>query len=161
MADHPTYLDVLRNLLLENVAALATTDQEGHPQVSMVPFAIDSEAGELIVHVSTLASHTTNLKSHPVAAVLVMQAEQDNTNVHALPRVSIQVESRFVERNTALYELTKSLYIAKLTDMAFMTEFADFSLVRLTPHSVRLIAGFGAAKTLQLEQWRQAMVQAC
>ncbi|WP_296510899.1 pyridoxamine 5'-phosphate oxidase family protein [Rhodoferax sp.] len=162
MADHPTYLDVLRNLLLlEKVATLATTDREGHLQVSMVPFAMDSHAGDMIVHVSTLASHTTNLQSHSVAAVLVMQADQLNTNVHALPRVSIQVESRFVERHTALYELTKSLYLAKFADMAFMTEFADFSFVRLTPHTVRLVSGFGAAKTLQLEQWQQAMAQAC
>lgn len=154
MTEHAPYLTVLQSLLFQQrVAALGTLDEHGHPQVSMVPFALDRETGHLVIHVSTLSTHTANLRKQAAAGLMVMQPEQVDTGVHALPRVSLQMEASFVDRDAALYEQTKEIYITRFPDMAFMTDFADFTLVRLAPRSVRLISGFGAARKIELTQW--------
>ena len=45
----------LRQLVVSRrTAALGTVSDEGHAFVSMVPYAIDRDAGELILHVSGL-----------------------------------------------------------------------------------------------------------
>lgn len=158
MTEHASYQTVLQDLLfLQRVAALGTVDEDGHPQVSMVPFALDRDTGHLVIHVSTLSTHTANLKKQASAGLMVMQPEQAGTGVHALPRVSLQMEASFVDRDAALYERTKEAYTTRFPDMAFMTDFADFSLVRLVPRSVRLISGFGAARKIELAQWMGAV----
>ena len=154
MTEQAPYQTVLQNLLFQQrVAALGTVDEHADLQVSMVPFALDRDTGYLLIHVSTLSTHTANLRKQAFAGLMVMQPEQAGTGVHALPRVSLQVEARFVDRDAALYEKTKEIYTSRFPDMAFMTDFADFSLVRLVPRSVRLISGFGAARKIELAQW--------
>jgi len=158
MTEQAPYQTVLQNLLFQQrVAALGTVDEHGDPQVSMVPFALDRETGNLVIHVSTLSTHTANLRKQASAGLMVMQPEQAGTGVHALPRVSLQVEASFVDRDTALCGQTKEIYTTRFPDMAFMTDFADFSLVRLVPRSVRLISGFGAARKIELSQWMGAV----
>jgi Pyridoxamine 5'-phosphate oxidase len=77
-------------LCTQRVAALGTSNPDGTPFVSMVPFAIDASARTLVIHVSSLAPHTRNLQSTPAVSILVMEPEVPGAPVHALPRVTLE-----------------------------------------------------------------------
>ncbi|HEY8908532.1 MAG TPA: pyridoxamine 5'-phosphate oxidase family protein, partial [Rhodoferax sp.] len=67
MTHEPRLTRALRELLsTRRVAALGTLDdhQNAQPFVSMVPFALLSTEGCLVIHVSGLAAHTRNLIAH-------------------------------------------------------------------------------------------------
>jgi len=161
MSAVPSQHQVLSALLKnQRVASLATSDAEGNPQVSMVPFAIDRSDGDIFIHISDLSSHTASLKLRSAAGLMMMQSEAAGEPVHGLPRVSLQVRASFVVRGTDAYEHVKNSYVQRFPDMAFMTDFQDFSMVRLTPVAIRLVAGFGAASTLDAARWMSAIKEA-
>ena len=135
-------------LSAQRVASLATIDDEGLPHVSMVPFALLRAHGNLLIHISSLSPHFGFLKSRPQASLLIMKAEVAGEEVHALPRVSIQVATEFVGRESAHYEAARAAYVDRFPEAGFMTGLGDFAFVMITPLSGRVIAGFGAAKKI-------------
>jgi len=58
------------------------------PAVSFVPYAIDSTAQVLVLHVSALAAHTRNLRQSPAVSLLITAPEDAAQPVHALERVA-------------------------------------------------------------------------
>ena len=80
----------LRQLLHERSEAALGTVHAGAPYVSMVPYAIASDVSRLVIHVSSLSSHTKHMRTDPRVSLLVMQEEGGGTSALALPRVSIQ-----------------------------------------------------------------------
>ncbi|MFP5323479.1 MAG: pyridoxamine 5'-phosphate oxidase family protein [Gammaproteobacteria bacterium] len=95
MGEHSLTRALRQLVVSRRTAALGTVSDEGHTFVSMVPYAIDRDAGELILHVSGLAAHTGYLQARPRATLLVTDAERADEPVHALPRVSLEVEASF------------------------------------------------------------------
>ena len=98
---HESRLDrLLRQLLWgRRTAALATLQTLPGaesvpfttPAVSFVPYAIDSTAQVLVLHVSALAAHTRNLRQSPAVSLLITAPEDAAQPVHALERVAIQL----------------------------------------------------------------------
>lgn len=146
----------LRRLLdTQTVAALGTL-HHGEPAVSMVPFALNAGAGELLIHVSTLATHTRDLQQHPRVGLLVVAEAQADVPPQARPRLSLQCEADMLARDAASYGTARAIYLARFPDAAITFELADFSIVALRPVSVRLVAGFARAHSLvgdALERW--------
>ncbi len=139
------------------MAALATLHR-GEPAVSMVPFVRGAD-GELLIHVSALATHTRDLQEHPRASLLVMAEAGTDKPPQALPRVSLQVEARMLPREGPEYAAAKLAYLARFPDSAVTFELGDFAIVVLTPVSARLVAGFGRAHSLvadRLAAWLRA-----
>lgn len=138
----------LRRLLgTQTVAALATL-HKGEPAVSMVPFALDAGTGELLIHVSALATHTRDLQARPRVGLLVTAEAQHGVPPQARPRVSLQCEATLLAREGSAYEAAKAVYLARFADAAVTFELADFSIVTLRPVSARLVAGFARAHSL-------------
>lgn len=135
-------------------AALATLDALGHPAVSMVPFALDAERAELILLVSHLAAHTAQLQARPRAALLVTDREDRADSVHALARVSLDVEASWPEPDSALAAQAASVYLARHPAAEMLTQLPDFRWVRLHLLQARHIAGFGAARSLDGDRVR-------
>jgi putative heme iron utilization protein len=135
---------MLRRLLDERPVASLGTLHRGEPAVSMVPIVRLPGPWALGIHVSTLSPHTRDLQDHPRASLMVM-AEPGDDPPQALPRVTLQVEARFLPRDAAEYAAGRSAYLARFPQAAVTFELADFSLVRLEPVSARLVAGFGRA----------------
>lgn len=122
----------------------------------MVPFVLPPGHGELLIHVSALATHTRDLQEHPRASLLVMAEADGTTAPQALPRVALQVHTRALPRDGGEYEYAKAAYLARFPDSAVTFELADFSIVALAPLSARLVAGFGRAHGLAgdaLREW--------
>ncbi len=139
---------LLRRLLdTRPVAALATLHR-GDPAVSMVPFALRDGGGELLIHVSALATHTRDLQEHPRVSLMVMAEADAQTPPQALPRITLQAEARVLPREGNEYESARAAYLARFPDSAVTFGLADFSLVALEPVSARLVAGFGRAHSL-------------
>jgi putative heme iron utilization protein len=142
----------LRDMLhTQRVASLGTLNTEGGPFVSMVPFAIEPEAGCLVIHVSLLAPHTRNLLSNPAVSVMVMQAEVAGEPVHALPRVSMDGTAARLQPQSMDWLAARDAYLARFPDAEPMTHLGDFNFVVIHLTAARQVAGFGTARPLEAE----------
>lgn len=147
---HESRLDTaLRTLLGQcRVAALGTQDADGLPSVSMVPFAVEPTQGWLVLHVSGLAAHTGHLQRQPLASLLVMQAEDPQAPVHALPRVTLAVRAHTPEPTSPDHRACLVAYLARFPEAEPMTALPDFRVVALELLGARQVAGFGAARSV-------------
>lgn len=158
MAHEPRLTTALRELLTrQRVAALGTLDEQGAPFVSMVPYALLPAAGELIIHISGLAPHTRNLERQPRAALMVCEAEVAGEPVHALARVSLDVNALPCPSGSAENVAARTAYLARFPEAEPMTALGDFRFVRLQPAGARQVAGFGAARRLDAAELRAAI----
>ena len=152
----------LRALLLGDappVAALATLHR-GEPATSMVPYALMPDSGDILLHISRLATHTQDLENDPRASLLVIAPPTAADTPLALPRVSLQGEARRCPIDDPDHETARAAYLGRLPDAEPLFDFADFSLWRLRPRFLRLVAGFGRAHTVQAEDYRRWVAQA-
>lgn len=157
MAHEARLTTALRELLAtQRVAALGTLGEDGAPFVSMVPFAVDPQDRSLVIHISGLAAHTRNLQRTPRASLLVCQAEVAGEPVHALPRVTLDVQAREAA-DTADAQACRAAYLARFPEAEPMTALGDFRFVRLQALAARQVAGFGAARSIEAAELLQAL----
>lgn len=145
---NPDYARILRELLREQQIASLGTLHNGQPFVSMVPFAILPEGRRLVIHVSTLASHTKDMLLNPDVSLLVTAPSTPDIPAQALARATIQGKAAPCPDSGQDYAEAKATYLAKFPTSAQMFGFADFSLFTIVPISIRLVGGFAQAKTL-------------
>lgn len=142
----PDELHLLRTLLYRQPVAALATLHKGEPAVSMVPFAVWPQRQVLLLHVSSLSTHTQDMQRHPTVSLLVTGQEAESPL--ALPRVSLTGQARSLERESAEHVSARSIYLAKLPEAEPLFAFGDFSLVAIAPTSLRFVAGFGRAMAL-------------
>ncbi len=153
MTHEPRLSTALRHLLdTHRVGALGTLGEDGRPFVSMVPFAIDTATGTLVIHVSGLAPHARNLERNPHVSLLVVQAEVAGEPVHALPRVTLDGLAQLPERDSAEWKAARTAYLARFPEAEPMTQLGDFSFVLVALSGARQVAGFGAARSVDAER---------
>jgi putative heme iron utilization protein len=140
------------------MAALGTLASEGTPFVSMVPFAVERRLGCLVIHVSALASHTRNLQACECVSLLVCASEQPNEPVHDLHRVTLEGQALVLERESSKWMTCKTAYLERFPDVAFMTEFADFTFVAVDITAARHVSGFGAARSVDQDELRLVLM---
>jgi putative heme iron utilization protein len=151
----------LRALLASHrVGALGTLDADGHPFVSMVPFAIDGDSGTLVIHVSALAPHTRNLQASPKVSLMVMQAEVAGAPVHALPRVTLDGTAAVLPAGSPIWQSARRAYLQRFPEAEPMTGLGDFMFVDIDVERARQVAGFGAARALDADAIEQLLVNA-
>ena len=144
----------------QRVAALSTISEDGNPCVSMVPYAMEPSLGCLVIHVSGLAAHTGNLQARPNVSLLVMQAEVQGESVHDLPRVTLDGVARTLEAGTPAWETCQTAYVKRFSEAQFMTQLGDFRFVAIELNGARQVAGFGAARSIDEDEVRRALVPA-
>lgn len=151
----------LRELLhARRTAALGTRDEQGEVFVSMVPYAIDPQSGELVLHVSGLAAHSGNMRRSSRVSLLVCAAEAEGEPVHALPRVTLDAQALFAEPGGPDAERAREVYLQRFPEAEMMTTLGDFRFVRLQLLGARQVAGFGAARSLPADEVRRALTVA-
>ena len=136
----------LRNLITtQHLAALGTV-QGGEPFVSMVPFAVITNAalpnsGRLIIHVSTLAAHTKHMLENTRVSVMVMAAPSPDVSAQATPRVTIQGSAIQLDKASTDYEKAKAVYVERFPQSLDLFGFSDFSLftIRLPQRDLWLV----------------------
>lgn len=135
----------LSQLLRERSVAALGTLHAGAPFVSMVPYAIAPDGSGLLIHVSRLASHTKDMQADARVSLLVMQEMESGTSALALPRASIQGAAHEVAPDSPQLPAFSAAYLGRFPDAEQLFGFADFSLFRIQPESVRFVAGFAQA----------------
>jgi len=157
----PRLMLALAELLrAHRVAALATLEADGSPFLSMVPFALEPEQGWLVLHVSALAQHSGNMLREPRISLLVMQPEQAAQPVHALPRLTLLGQASPLEPGSQSWARCRAAYLGRFPDAEPMTQLGDFRFVAIKPEGARQIAGFGAARSVDGAELREAIALA-
>ena len=158
MIHEPRLTLALRNLLnTQRVAALGTLDEDRHPFVSMVPFAIDGTTSALVIHVSGLAAHARNLERTPQVSLMVMEAEVVGEPVHALPRVTLDAVATVLVVDSAAWASARFAYLTRFPDVEYMTQLGDFRFVAIAVSGARQVAGFGAARSVDADEIAQVL----
>ncbi|HQX61505.1 MAG: pyridoxamine 5'-phosphate oxidase family protein [Rhodoferax sp.] len=151
------HLDLRELLHGQRVAALGSLNVDGTPMVSMVPYAIDTRAPCLVIHVSSLAAHTGNLLRSPAVSMLIMRAEVAGEPVHALARATLQGQAQAPTPESPLWHQAREAYLARFPEAAAMMDLGDFRLVRVLITQMRQIAGFGAARSIDHQEIAQLL----
>jgi len=126
---------------------LATVSVAGIPEASYAPFVCVE--GTWYVYVSELATHTQNMMSAGTASVLLIEPEQDASNLFARRRVSFQMHVQEVPRETEDWLLVMSRFESQFGSIiALIKGLSDFHLMALTPISGSFVCGFARAFTL-------------
>jgi putative heme iron utilization protein len=148
---------VLQGLVRERSVSGLGTVHEGHPFVSMVPFALTPDGRALVVHVSRLAAHTGNMRRDGRVSVLIMEPERPDKMPQSLARVTIQGEAREVGVGDPEYSRAREAYLGRFPDADGLFELSDFSLSLIGVRSARLVGGFAQAVTLSPEGFAAAL----
>jgi heme iron utilization protein len=125
-------------------AALAVIDPEtGSPGISRIAFACDN-VGSPITLISSLAAHYAALLARPDAALMVGEpGPKGDPLTH--PRLMIHVTAQFIDHTDPVHQELRAIYLSQQPKAKLYIDFADFSLVRLSPTSAILNGGFGRA----------------
>lgn len=153
MPHEPRLMQSLHALLGARRTAALGTLAEGPvpaPFVSFVPFAVDAQAGTLVLHVSALAAHTRQMQHRPEVSLLVSAAEVPGEGVHALERVTLSGRATVLAPDAAAS--ARAAYLARFPEAEPMTQLADFRFVAIAPTAARHVAGFGAARDVPAEE---------
>lgn len=150
-------LDLLHR---RRTATLGTRTVDGEVALSMVPYAIDPASGTFVLLISGLAAHTRQLQDHPRASLLVCDSEDQADHVHALARVSIDVEVSWPGADPAQARHASDIYLARHPAAELLTQLPDFRWACMRPLQARHVAGFGAARTLDKDRLLDLLVNA-
>jgi hypothetical protein len=147
----------LKQLLQQRSVAALGTLHAGAPYVSMVPYAIAPDSSGMLIHVSGLASHTKDMRADARVSLLVTQEEGGGTSALALVRTSIQGTAQEIAVDAPDLPAFRAAYLERFPDAAQLFGFADFSLFRIQPESVRFVAGFGEAHSFSAESFARLL----
>lgn len=149
-------LEPLRTLLRAQTIAALGTLHRGEPSVSMVPFALDEEVPEFLIHVSRLAPHTRDMLAHPRVSLLAV-APDDGGRPQARARVTIQGDALPLAPGAERYAEARTLYLQRFPQSVDTFALADFSLFAIRPAGLRFIGGFAQAVSLTPELFARAL----
>jgi len=154
---NPAQAKALSDLLaIQSIASLGTL-HEGEPHVSMVPFALQPERPDFLIHVSQLAVHTNDMLTNPKVSLLVIAPPSPEIPAQALARVTVQgLATQWTESDPG-HAVAKAAYLSRFPQSATMFDLADFSLFVIRPRSIRFVGGFGQALTLTPGMFAEAL----
>ncbi|HDR1905804.1 TPA: heme utilization protein HutZ [Pasteurella multocida] len=123
---------------------LATVGEDGNPNVSYAPFAINN--GEYQVFISTIARHARNLQEVPKVSLMLIEDESQSRQIFARRRLSFDAVARVVERESEEWhsgvEALKARHAALMDELSRMK---DFHLFSFKPSQGLFVKGFGQA----------------
>jgi len=151
--------DLASLLRHQQTAALATLHR-GRPAVSMVPYALLPAGEGFVLHVSTLATHTADMRATPAVALLVVAPAGSAPSPRELARASVQGEAHALEPGTPDHATAKAAYLARFPQSEDTFGFSDFALFQVTVSSVRFVGGLGNATSALAARYRQIMAAA-
>jgi putative heme iron utilization protein len=122
-------------------ATLGTIDsRSGHPYTSLVEIAA-TEPGVLLL-ISTLAEHTTNLRADSRASLFITEAWTHTSDLLAQPRHTLMGEAMELTDAAELSD-ARATFLSVHPHAAAYASFKDFGLWLIRPSRSRYIEGFG------------------
>lgn len=117
----------------------------GYPYGSVVPFVLDHEAQPIIL-VSRLAEHTRNLEADARTSLVV---RADGDEVQAGARLTLLGNAAPIDGDRALL----ARFLRYQPQAQQLLDLGDFSFWRITPLTLRFIAGFGAIRWISAAEF--------
>ena len=136
-----------KEMLLNNMNSiiLSTVDDKNKPNASYAPAAID-ENGDFIIYISSLSRHTLNLLVNSFSSIMIVEDESKTENIFGRKRLTLDVSSKEVERDTDEWNEKINLLENKFGEtLTFLKGLTDFHLFKLAPSSGLLVHGFARA----------------
>lgn len=120
--------------------------ETGIPMVSRIAVSTEA-AGHPVTLISDLSHHTRALRADPACSLLVGEpGDKGDPLTH--PRITLQCEAEFVDRNTDEHTALRARYLAHQPKAQLYVDFGDFRFVRLRVSGAYLNGGFGKAFVL-------------
>jgi len=139
----------IQHLLNQSRICFLATQGEHGPESSMAPYVIHH--GKVLLHLSTLARHTRNIKTNPTVGLMICTPEAQGDSVLALPRLSVHGDvSLLADEPLAAGKLA---YLNAIPDAEPLFAFSDFQLFQFTASSIRWVGGFGSARDISVSRW--------
>jgi hypothetical protein len=154
VSNQETALNAL--LASQQVASLGTL-HKGERAVSMVPFALLAQGNGVVIHVSSLATHTGDMLDHAGVSLLVIAPPAADVAAQATPRVAIAGQARQCPVDDPDYPQARQAYLSRFPESEPMFGFGDFSIFFISVRSARLVSGFGRAVSLTAEAFAEAL----
>ena len=125
-------------------AALAVQDH-AKPLASMVAFVADPNAQNILLLLSELARHTQCLRRSGMASLVISETDTGIGDPQTLSRLSLTGTISVISRDHSEFSQCRDKYSQRFPDSKRLFQFGDFHLFRLTPETMRFVAGFGRA----------------
>ncbi len=155
--DKNEQLSRLRELIQQQRwATLATVNDKGEPQASMVAYVFNEVTGEIYLHLSTLAEHTRNLANNPHASLAISENDDGRSDPQELARAGLNGTVVVIEASDERYAAAKACYLKRLPDAAPRFGFGDFRLFHFQVEKIRYVGGFARAFSYRGEELLQA-----
>ncbi len=122
---------------------LATVGEDGNPNVSYAPFAINN--GEYQVFISTIARHARNLQEVPKVSLMLIEDESQSRQIFARRRLSFDAVARVVERESEEWHSGVEALKARHGALMDLSRMKDFHLFSFKPSQGLFVKGFGQA----------------
>jgi hypothetical protein len=112
---------------------------DGHPFGSIAPYLTDHD-GSVLLFISGLAEHTKNILNDP--RVSLITHDQNDPRIQTQGRVTVVGKAEPLTGR----EPYAARWLRYFPENAQLFELGDFAFFRITPQSVRHVAGFGQAR---------------
>ena len=145
-------VDALRQLIRSQRWASMATVRDGKPYCSMVAYACTEDYSSLILHLSTLATHTQRLLKNPSISLAISEQDSQVDDPQTLARATLTGTIRPISKEEEEYTKQAQRYLERLPNSEMLFDFADFSLFKFTPEKIRFIGGFARAYSLTPQQ---------
>nr|WP_321984159.1 pyridoxamine 5'-phosphate oxidase family protein [uncultured Lichenicoccus sp.] len=132
-----------RDILRSSRSASLATVADGTPFASLVTPATSCGL-DLLMLVSGLSRHARHLRSDPRCALLAA-GDSDAANPQTIPRLTVTGVAEAVQPDDPQGDLLRDRWVRIHPYGALYAGFGDFTLWRLRPQAVHMVAGFGRA----------------
>lgn len=124
---------------------LGTLDAKNHPFSSYAPYVYDTN--RFYVYISDIATHAKNIQKNPKVSLFFIEDESKTSNMFARKRLSLQCESRKIERGSERFESVLGLFSDKFDVKMGETlkKMVDFNLYEFKTLYGEATFGFGKA----------------
>ena len=152
--------NALNDLLTsQKTLLLSTASVQSIPDLGYAPFVRD-ESGCFYIFVSDLASHTANLLTNPLAAVMFIRPESESRNKFARERAVFSCQVTEIARHEPQFDVQLKALHDKFGEMIpLLRTLSDFHLMALNPESGRYVAGFGQAFNIDVKKGTLSRVE--
>ncbi|HXH72764.1 MAG TPA: pyridoxamine 5'-phosphate oxidase family protein [Mariprofundaceae bacterium] len=140
----------VRELLETSRIAFLSTIGGNGPETSMAPYAVWQ--GDVLLHLSRLARHTANIARDPRIGLMICTPETMAESPLALPRISLSGIASIVDEQRLAEG--RSAYLQRIPDAEALFSFPDFRLFRVDIQHIHWVGGFGMARSIPRQGWR-------
>jgi putative heme iron utilization protein len=153
----PNFSQIAKKLLRKSrQGALATLmEGSGDPYCSLVNVASCPDGAPILL-ISKLALHTCNILSDPRVSLLLDERGSEN----ALEGARIMLAGMAMKPDAETARVMRRRYLAAHPAASGFIGFPDFSLFRIEPHALHLVAGFGRITDLEPETFMTDLADA-